>query len=161
VDFGHTIVRQFLIDAWQLELYERLQFSRETKFAELAAKALKETRYHFRFSSGWLVRLGDGTEESHRRVQTALDALWRFTHEFFSPGAIEQEAAAAGIAPDLLAMQPSWSARVDHTLQEATLARPADIAYSWFGKRGQHSEHLSRLLAEMQFMQRTYPGAQW
>ena len=77
-------MRQFLIDAWQLELFERLQQSSEPKFAELAAKALKETRYHFRFSSGWVVRLGDGTEESHRRVQAALDALWRFTHEMFA-----------------------------------------------------------------------------
>jgi len=160
-DFGQTIVRQFLVDAWQLELFERLQQSSEPKLAELAAKAIKETRYHFRFSSGWVVRLGDGTEESHRRVQTALDALWRFTHEMFVASPAEQEAVALGIAPDPASLAPGWSSRVDEVLQEATLKKPADVAYSWHGKRGQHSEHLSRLLAEMQFMQRTYPGAQW
>jgi ring-1,2-phenylacetyl-CoA epoxidase subunit PaaC len=161
VDFGHTIVRQFLIDAWQLELFERLQYSQEKKFADLASKALKETRYHYRFSSGWLVRLGDGTQESHQRVQTALDALWRFTNEFFAPSPVDVDAAVAGIGPDLATMQPSWAARVGEVLREATLKKPADVAYQWHGKRGQHSEHLGRLLAEMQYMQRTYPGAQW
>ncbi len=160
-DFGQTIVRQFLIDAWQLELFERLQQSREPKFAELAAKAIKETRYHFRFSSGWVIRLGDGTQESHRRVQAALDALWRFTHEMFVASPVEQQAAAAGIGPDPASFAASWSSRVDEVLKEATLQKPADVTYAWHGKRGQHSEHLSRLLAEMQFMQRTYPGAQW
>lgn len=161
VDFGHTIVRQFLVDAWQLELFERLQFSSEGKLAELAAKALKETRYHFRFSSGWLVRLGDGTQESQQRVQTALDALWRFTHELFAPSDIDQEAASSGMAPDLATLRPAWLDRVDQVLHEATLARPADVAYVWHGKRGQHSDHLSRLLTHMQYMQRTYPGVQW
>jgi ring-1,2-phenylacetyl-CoA epoxidase subunit PaaC len=160
-DFGQTIVRQFLVDAWQLELFERLQQSSEPRFADLAAKAIKETRYHFRFSSGWVVRLGDGTEESHERVQAALDALWRFTHEMFVATPAEQEAAALGIAPDPASLAAGWSSRVDEVLREATLKRPADVAYAWHGKRGQHSEHLSRLLAEMQFMQRTYPGAQW
>ena len=160
-DFGQTIVRQFLIDAWQLELFERLQQSSEPKFADLAAKAVKETRYHFRFSSGWVVRLGDGTEESHRRMQTALDALWRFTHEMFVANPAEQEAAALGIGPDPASLAAGWSSRVDEVLKQATLKKPADVAYSWHGKRGQHSEHLSRLLAEMQYMQRTYPGAQW
>lgn len=160
-DFGQTIVRQFLIDAWQLELFERLQQSSDAKLAELAAKAIKETRYHFRFSSGWLIRLGDGTEESHRRVQSALDALWRFTHEMFVASPVEQEAAARGIAPDPASLAAGWAVRVDDVLKEATLTRPADVTYAWHGKRGQHSEHLSRLLAEMQVMQRTYPGAQW
>jgi len=108
-DFGQTIVRQFLVDAWQLELFERLQQSSEPKFAELAAKAIKETRYHFRFSSGWMVRLGDGTEESHRRVQTALDALWRFTHEMFVASPVEQEAAALGIGPDPASLAAGWA----------------------------------------------------
>ncbi|MGH8237222.1 MAG: 1,2-phenylacetyl-CoA epoxidase subunit PaaC [Steroidobacteraceae bacterium] len=160
-DFAQTIVRQFLIDAWQLELFERLQQSSEPKLAELAAKAIKETRYHFRFSSGWVVRLGDGTEESHRRAQAALDALWRFTHEMFVASPAEQEAAARGIAPDPASLAAGWSSRVAEVLKEATLHKPADVPYAWHGKRGQHSEHLSRLLAEMQVMQRTYPGAQW
>jgi ring-1,2-phenylacetyl-CoA epoxidase subunit PaaC len=160
-DFGQTIVRQFLIDAWQLELFERLQQSSEPRFAELAAKAIKETRYHFRFSAGWIVRLGDGTEESHLRVQSALDALWRFTHEMFVANSPEQQAAALGIVPDPASLAAAWSSRVEEVLKEATLKRPTDVAYAWHGKRGQHSEHLSRLLAEMQYMQRTYPGAQW
>lgn len=161
VDFGYTIVRQFLIDAWQLGVFEQLQSSREPALAGLAAKALKETRYHFRFSAGWMVRLGDGTEESHRRVQAAVDALWKFTHELFAPSAVDQQAAAAGIGPDLAMLQPEWATRIGETLREATLVKPADAAYGWHGKRGQHSEHLSRLLAEMQYMQRTYPGAKW
>jgi ring-1,2-phenylacetyl-CoA epoxidase subunit PaaC len=161
VDFGHTIVRQFLIDAWQLELFERLQASSEKRFAELAEKALKETRYHYRFSAGWMVRLGDGTEESHKRVQTALDGLWKFTTELFASGAVEEQAAAAGIAPDPATLRDAWLANVEQVLKEATLKKPADVAYRWLGKRKQHTEHLSHLLAEMQFMQRTYRGAQW
>jgi ring-1,2-phenylacetyl-CoA epoxidase subunit PaaC len=160
-DFGQTIVRQFLFDAWQLELFERLQHSSDPKLAELAAKAIKETRYHIRFSSGWVVRLGDGTEESHDRVQRALDALWRFTHEMFVASPAEQEAVTRGAAPDPASLAEGWSRRVDEVLNEATLKRPADVAYSWHGKCGQHGEHLSRMLAEMQFMQRTYPGAKW
>lgn len=161
VDFGHTIVRQFLIDAWQTELFERLQSSSEPKFAELAAKALKETRYHRRFSAGWMVRLGDGTEESHKRVQAGLDALWKFTSELFAPGAVDEEAAAAGLGPDPASLRAGWLANVEQVLKEATLKKPADVAYRWYGKRNQHTEHLSHLLAEMQFMQRAYPGAQW
>ncbi|MBM0105343.1 phenylacetate-CoA oxygenase subunit PaaC [Steroidobacter sp. S1-65] len=161
VDFGHTIVRQFLLDAWQLELFEKLQASSEPRFAELAAKALKETRYHYRFSAGWVVRLGDGTEESHNRVQAGLDALWRFTSEMFAPGAADEEAAAAGLGPDPASLRAAWLANVEQVLQTATLKRPADVPFRWFGKRHQHTDHLSHLLAEMQFMQRTYPGAQW
>lgn len=161
VDFGHTLVRQFLIDAWQLQLFEQLQSSSEPRFAELAAKALKETRYHFRFSAGWMVRLGDGTEESHQRVQAGLDNLWKFTAELFAPGAADEAAARAGIAPDPASLRSAWLASVEPVLQEATLKQPADLDYRWFGKRRQHSDHLSHLLAEMQFMQRTYPGAQW
>jgi ring-1,2-phenylacetyl-CoA epoxidase subunit PaaC len=161
VDFAYTIVRQFLVAAWQHEVFEALQASSETKLAELAAKALKETRYHLRFSSGWMVRLGDGTQESHRRTQQALDALWKFTHELFTPSAVDERATAAGIAPDLKALLPAWSARVDQVLREATLVKPAGGAFGWHGKRGVHGEHLSHLLAEMQIMQRTYPGAHW
>jgi ring-1,2-phenylacetyl-CoA epoxidase subunit PaaC len=161
VDFGYTIVRQFLIDAWQLELFERLRSSADTMLAGLAEKALKESRYHFRFSSGWVVRLGDGTEESHQRAQAALDDLWKFTHELFVSSEVERQAAASGIGPDAAGMQPAWLAHVDEVLREATLVKPADVGYRWHGKRGEHSEHLSHLLAELQFMQRAYPGAKW
>lgn len=161
VDFGHTIARQFLIDAWQLELFERLQSSTEPRFAQLAAKAVKETRYHYRFSAGWLVRLGDGTEESHQRVQSSLEELWKFTTELFAPGAADEAAAQAGFAPALSSLRTAWLAKVEPVLEEATLTRPPDVNYRWFGKRHQHTDHLSHLLTEMQFMQRTYPGAQW
>jgi ring-1,2-phenylacetyl-CoA epoxidase subunit PaaC len=160
-DFGRTIVRQLLLDAFQLELYEALQRSSDPRIAEVAAKALKETRYHFRYSAGWVVRLGDGTEESHTRVQGALDELWRFTREFFAEDEIDREMAAAGIGPSLAELQPKWVARIDEVLKEATLKRPADVPYTWYGKRGEHSEHLGYLLAEMQFLHRAYPGASW
>jgi ring-1,2-phenylacetyl-CoA epoxidase subunit PaaC len=160
-DFGRTMVRQCLLDAWQLEVYEGLMNSSDTRLASIAAKAIKETRYHWRFSSGWLVRLGDGTEESHRRVQDALNELWRFTTELFAADEVDDTLAAAGIAPALAALQPRWLARIDAVLQEATLARPAAVPYQWHGKRGVHTEHLGHMLAEMQHLQRTYPGAQW
>ncbi len=160
-DFGRTIVRQCLLDAWQLEVYEGLMSSSDTRLASIAAKAIKETRYHFRFSSGWLVRLGDGTEESHRRVQDALNELWRFTTELFAADAVDDALAAAGVAPALAALQPRWLARIDEVLQQATLVRPPAVPYQWHGKRGVHTEHLGHMLAEMQHLQRTYPGAQW
>jgi ring-1,2-phenylacetyl-CoA epoxidase subunit PaaC len=161
VDFGHTIVRQFLLDAWQLELYEALSGSTDARLAEIAAKAVKETRYHLRFSAGWLVRLGDGTAESHARVAAALDALWRFTGELLTPDALDDEMAAAGIAPSLAALRVRWEERVDAVLEEATLKRPAAASYLWHGKRGVHTEHLGHMLAEMQHLPRTFPGVTW
>jgi ring-1,2-phenylacetyl-CoA epoxidase subunit PaaC len=160
-DFGRTIVRQWLLDCWQLEMYEALAKSADTRLAAIASKALKETRYHYRFSSGWLARLGDGTEESQRRVQGALDGLWRFTSELFAPDAIDESMHAAGIAPSLAELAPRWAARVDADLAAATLARPAAQPYPWQGKRGVHTEHLGHMLGEMQHLQRTYPGARW
>ncbi|MGH8139700.1 MAG: 1,2-phenylacetyl-CoA epoxidase subunit PaaC [Steroidobacteraceae bacterium] len=160
-DFGYTIVRQCLLDAWQLEIYEGLLSSSDARLASIAAKAIKETRYHFRFSSGWLVRLGDGTAESHRRVQCALEDLWRFTTEFFAADEVDEQLCAAGVAPALTDLQPRWSVRIDEVLREATLSRPAPTPYPWHGKRGVHTEHLGHMLAEMQHLQRTYPGARW
>jgi ring-1,2-phenylacetyl-CoA epoxidase subunit PaaC len=160
-DFGRTIVRQCLLDAWQLEVYAGLSDSNDARLAGITAKAIKETRYHWRFSSGWLVRLGDGTEESHRRVQEALNDLWRFTTELFAADEVDDVLAAAGVAPGLAELQPRWSARIDEVLQEATLVRPPAVPYQWHGKRGVHTEHLGHMLAEMQHLQRTYPGAKW
>ena len=160
-DFGRTMVRQCLLDAWQLEVYTGLLNSSDTRLASIAAKALKETRYHMRFSAGWLVRLGDGTEASHRRVQDALNELWRFTTELFAADEVDDVLVAAGVAPELAALQPRWLARIDEVLQEATLVRPAAVPYQWHGKRGVHTEHLGLMLAEMQHLQRTYPGAKW
>ena len=160
-DFASTIVRQCLLDAWQLEVYAALSSSSDLRLASIAGKAIKETRYHFRFSSGWLVRLGDGTEESHRRVQAAVDELWRFTTELFAADEVDDVLVTADIAPKLADLQPRWSARIEEVLQEATLVRPPAVPYQWHGKRGVHTEHLGRMLAEMQHLQRTYPGAQW
>jgi ring-1,2-phenylacetyl-CoA epoxidase subunit PaaC len=160
-DFGRTIVRQSLLDAWQLEVYQALRESADKRLAAIAAKAIKETSYHLRFSFGWLVRLGDGTVESHRRVQDALDDLWRFTTEFFAADDVDEQLSAAGIAPKLAELQPRWSARIDAVLKEGTLRRPCAVPYSWHGKRGVHTEHLGHMLGEMQHLQRTYPGAQW
>jgi ring-1,2-phenylacetyl-CoA epoxidase subunit PaaC len=160
-DFGATIVRQVLLDAFQLVLYESLEHSSDARLAAIAAKSLKETRYHWRFSSGWLVRLGDGTEESHRRVQAALEELWRFTGELFGADDVDEEMAATRIAPALRELYPAWSVQIDGVLGEATLARPADVPYRWHGKRGEHSEHLGYLLADLQFLYRAYPGARW
>jgi ring-1,2-phenylacetyl-CoA epoxidase subunit PaaC len=160
-DFGTTIVRQWLIDSWQLEIYSGLQESTDGRLAAIAAKALKETRYHYRFSSGWLVRLGDGTAESHERAQRAVDQLWRFTGELFAPDEVDEHMSTTGIAPPLSAGEARWSARVDEDLRAATLKRPAPQPYPWHGKRGVHTEHLGYVLAEMQHLQRTYPGARW
>lgn len=160
-DFGMTIVRQVLLDAFQLVLYEALQHSSDARLAAIAAKSLKETRYHFRYSAGWLVRLGDGTEESHRRVQAALDELWRLTGELFAADEFDLALASAHVAPAPSELRPAWSAYVDEVLRDATLTRPPDVSYRWQGKRGEHSEHLGHLLAEMQYMYRAYPGASW
>ena len=160
-DFGDTIVRQVLIDAFQLALFERLTGSADECLAAIAAKAVKETRYHLRYSSGWLVRLGDGTAESHARVQASLGRLWRFTTELFEEDALEREMASCGIAPPLEEVRTAWSKSLDEILAEATLERPRDVPYSWFGKRGEHSEHLGYILTEMQYLPRTHPGARW
>ena len=160
-DFGQTVVRQVLIDAFQSELYERLTSSADERLAAVAAKAIKETRYHLRYSGGWLVRLGDGTEESHARVQSALERLWPYTGELFAEDDVDRAMADRGVAPRLAEMRKGWMTRIDDLLAEATLERPLDRPYSWFGKRGQHSEHLGYMLAEMQYLQRTYPGARW
>ncbi len=160
-DFGQTIVRQVLIDAFQLELYERMAGSTDERLAAIAAKSVKEVRYHLRYSSGWLTRLGDGTEASHARVQAALEALWPYTVELFAEDELDAAMAQSGVAPRLSEVQAGWSQRIDQILSEATLSRPKDRPHSWHGKRGQHSEHLGYILTEMQHLQRTYPGARW
>lgn len=160
-DFAETIVRQVLLDAFRLGLYESLQGSGDPRLAQIAAKALKETQYHLRYGRGWLARLGDGTEESHRRAQAAVDRLWRYTTELFAADEVDEEMAAAGIAPRLADLAPRWNAIVDEAFAVATLNRPQDVPYPWHGKCGQHTEHLGYLLAEMQSLHRAHPGAKW
>ena len=159
--FGDTIARQFLVDAYQVPLFERLAASADPRLAEIAAKALKEAEYHLRYSAGWMVRLGDGTDESHARIQASLERLWPYTQELFDADDTDRTVAAAGIGPALEELKAEWSRTVERVLGEATLRRPADAPYRWYGKQGRHSEHLGHLLAEMQYLQRAHPGAQW
>lgn len=160
-DFGQTIVRQVLLDAWRLELYHSLIGSTDERLADIASKALKECRYHWRFSAGWLVRLGDGTEESHARVQAALDELWRFTAELTSADALDVQMASHGIAPPLAVVRGCWETRITLVLEEANLRQPPPVYFPWQGKSGVHTEQLGHLLAEMQHLQRAYPEARW
>ncbi len=160
-DFGHTIVRQVLFDAYQLEFYERLQHSSNARLAAIAAKAVKETRYHLRYSGSWLVRLGDGTVESHERVQQALDRLWPFTRELFDEADDDRALSAAAIVPPLAEIEERWSARLAPLFAEATLKRPEASPYRWYGRRGVHTEHLGYILAEMQYLPRAFPDATW
>ncbi|NYZ14982.1 phenylacetate-CoA oxygenase subunit PaaC [Azospirillum sp. RWY-5-1] len=160
-DFGHTIARQFLHDAWSVGLYERLASSANPEVAGIAAKAVKEVRYHLRHSGEWVVRLGDGTEKSRAIMADAFDRLSRYTDEMFEADGVERTLTAAGIAPDPEELRAGWEARVDAVLAEATLSRPAIHGRQTGGRSGRHTEHLGHLLAEMQFLQRAYPGATW
>jgi ring-1,2-phenylacetyl-CoA epoxidase subunit PaaC len=160
-DFGDTIVRQFLFDAWQLGMYEALRGSTDATLAAVAAKGRGEAAYHLRYSAGWLVRLGDGTPESHARVADSLARLWPLTRELFDDDDVDRAAAEAGIGVLPSTLEPAFAARVDRTLGDATLARPAVAWFNWYGKQGRHSEHLGYLLAEMQSLHRAHPGATW
>ncbi len=146
-DFAHSVLRSFLFDAYQVELWADLSGSEDATLAGISGRALKEARYHLRHSSGWVVRLGDGTEESHRRAQAALDGLWRFTAEMFA-----DEAAA---------YRERWDATIVDVLEQARLLAPVDPYQRGGGRQGLHTEHLGLLLAEMQWLQRSYPGLEW
>ena len=160
-DFGHTLMRQFLFDAWHFELLKALSDSSDPRVAEIAAKALKEVAYHLERSSDLVVRLGDGTAESNKRMRDALGALWSYTGEMFHADAKDAAVAAAGIAPAPESLRAAWEATVRDVLTEATLAVPAGTFAHKGGRRGVHTEHLGYILAEMQFLQRAYPGSSW
>lgn len=160
-DFGVTIVRQFLFDVYDLLFLDGLQRSTHEELAGIAAKAYKEARYHLRHSAEWVVMLGDGTRESHDRAQRALDELWRFTHELFEVDDVDRALIDAGIAPDVSALQPAWRERVADIVARATLALPSDGFKARGGRRGMHTEHLGIMLAEMQIVARSHPGATW
>jgi len=160
-DFAQTIVRQFLLDAYQQELFAALVSSQDPRLGEIAAKAARETRYHVRYSGGWVVRLGDGTQESHGRAARALIELWPYTAELFDADPLDESMAQARIAPSLAALEPGWRAAVGAVLSEARLECPPPAAFRWYGKRGEHGEALGHLLAEMQYLKRAYPGAEW
>lgn len=160
-DFAVTMVRQFLYAAFMTPYLQAMQKSADGRLAGIAAKAAKEMAYHLRHSAEWVIRLGDGTEESHRRVSSALDGLWMYTGELFEMSEGEQVLADRRIAVDRSAVKPSWDAMIDRVLTEATLKRPSDDWMQTGGRRGRHSEHMGHLLAEMQVLHRAYPGVTW
>jgi ring-1,2-phenylacetyl-CoA epoxidase subunit PaaC len=160
-DFGVTMMRQFLFDAFRKPFYEELQKSTDEYLAAIAEKSLKETKYHLKHSSEWVIRLGDGTDESHLRIQEALDSLWRYTGELFFQDEVDQEMMNKGIAPDINLVRKQWNETVNAVFQEATLTIPTNNWQFDGGRRGMHSEHLGYILADMQYMQRAYPNMEW
>ncbi|AEG91777.1 1,2-phenylacetyl-CoA epoxidase subunit PaaC [Ramlibacter tataouinensis] len=160
-DYATTIARNFLYSQLMVLLWGALAGSRDAQLAAIAAKSLKEVRYHLRHARDWLVRLGDGTDESHARMQAALDHLLPYTQEFFIASPDEAAAGADGTGVDTRSLQPDWDRAVDEALAEATLRRPTPGGHVPRGKQGQHSEHLGYLLAEMQSLARAHPGATW
>ena len=160
-DFATTIVRNFLYSALMVLVWDQLQGSKDAQLAAIAAKSLKEVRYHLRHSRDWLVRLGDGTDESHARAQAAVTALLPYTSEFWVASPQEQAAQSNGSGIDVASLRSDWNAIVDAALAEASLTRPADSAFLPTGKQGLHSEHLGFVLAEMQSLARQHPGATW
>jgi ring-1,2-phenylacetyl-CoA epoxidase subunit PaaC len=160
-DFAATMTRQVIYSAFARPFFEQLQASKDATLAAIAAKALKEMTYHLRHSAEWIVRLGDGTEESHRRAQDALDELWPYTGELFEIDRIERALIDVGIAVDVAALRSVFERTMDEILAEATLQRPRDGYMQSGGRSGRHSEHLGYILAHLQFLQRAYPGAKW
>jgi len=161
-DFAVTMVRQFLFDAHSVLLWDQLSRASHPELAAIAAKSLKEDTYHLRHSSEWIVRLGDGTDESQARTQRALDTLWRYTAELFDHDAVNDAVAAQGITIDTAALRALWDGLVNDVLQRATLTRPGEQApQRRGGRRGMHSEHLGHMLATMQSVARAHPGAAW
>lgn len=160
-DFAFTMARQLMVDVFDVAFFGELARSNDPNLAAIAAKAVKESRYHLRRSEDWIKRLGDGTIESHRRVQDAFNQLWGYAAEMFEMSAEEQQLCEAGIAIDRTALKAGWTASVQGILKEATLETPAGDWSIGGGRDGMHTEHLGYLLAEMQFLQRAYPGLQW
>ncbi len=160
-DFAQTIARQFLFEAYYLRLLDALASSNDERLAAIAARAVKEIRYHLRHTRQWVIRLGDGTGESQRRMQDAIDRLWQYTGEMCTADDIDSWAAESGIGPVPESLRDDWNAFVDDALSEATLARPGNEWMASGGKEGRHTEHHGYLLAEMQFLQRAYPNSTW
>ena len=160
-DFGMTMMRQFLFDAFRKPLYEALTKSSDTQLAAIAEKSLQETKYHMKHPSEWVIRLGDGTEESNKRVQYALDTLWVFTDEMFVMDEVENALAEANVIPNLQSLKEGWMENVVAVLEEATLTIPTNGWQRKGGRQGLHTENLGYILAELQYMQRAYPGMKW
>lgn len=160
-DWGRTIARQFLFDTYNYYFYTALLRSSDERLREVAHKAIKEIAYHAQWSAEWVIRLGDGTEESHRRVQEALNDLWEWTGELFTMDEVDEAMIAAGIGVDLNDVKANWDQKVDQILEMGTLQRPKDNWFQSGGKQGEHSEYLGYVLAEMQHLPRMHPEATW
>lgn len=160
-DFAFTVLRNFAVASWLLLMWERLQASSDMEVAAIAAKAVKEAAYQQQHAAGWVVRLGDGTDESKARMNAALIQLWPYFNELFVDDAVDAAAVASGLGPAWSALKPVWQAAMDEVLVEAGLPQPKASAFISSGRLGIHSEHMGHLLAEMQYLQRAYPGGVW
>ncbi len=160
-DWAYSIVKSFLYDQFMVVLWEALTASTDLRLAAIAQKSLKEAKYHRKWSSEWMIRLGDGTAESKERVQKALDDYWVYIGDFFKASEADDAMLAAGVGADVALLYSTWTMNVQDVLDEATLNKPSNTWRQEGGKEGKHTEHLGYILAEMQFLQRTYPDAQW
>ena len=159
--FGDTIVRHFFFSVYSFLFYSKLSNSKDETLAAIAAKSLKEIKYHLTHSKSWIIRLGDGTEESNKRIQKSLNDLWQFTGEFFEMDDIDQKMYKEGIGVNNSSLKSEWDKIVNTTLKESNLIRPEDGYMQSGSKNGMHTEHLGHLLSEMQFLPRAYPDAKW
>ena len=160
-DWAQTILRQFLVSSYQVLLFEELKKSADQQIAAIAAKSLKEVIYHEKWSREWVIRLGDGTAESHDRMIRAINNLWSYTGEFFMAADYEKNACSNNIAPDPASLQQRWIEKIAEAFEEATLPVPKDIFMQLGGKKGVHTEHLGYILTDLQYLQRVYPGLEW
>jgi ring-1,2-phenylacetyl-CoA epoxidase subunit PaaC len=160
-DWAQTALRQALFSAFQLLQYEGLKKCHDAQLAAIVEKGVKEVAYHLRWSSEWVIRLGDGTEESNRRMCEALDELWPYTGELFNAAPFEQETLQAGIGTAMDALKSAWQQKITTIFTEATMAISSDLGTQQGGKEGRHTEYLGHLLAEMQYLQRVHPNAVW
>ena len=160
-NWGDTLMRQCMFDCFHYYFLENLKLSTDERLAAIASKSFKEATYHLRFSSEWVIRLGDGTEESHEKMQHALDKLMPFFEELFIPDSLEQSMAEQKVAPDLKYIEKFAKEKFYAVISEATLQLPANVFSQKGGKQGLHTEHMGYILADMQYLQKSYPGAQW
>ncbi|WP_327019383.1 1,2-phenylacetyl-CoA epoxidase subunit PaaC [Croceibacter atlanticus] len=160
-DFAYVIARQYLFDVFHILQMQELQNSKDENLAAIAKKGIKEVSYHVRFSGDWMKRLGDGTEESHNKIQEAVNNLWGYTNELFMMTEADKEASEAGIGVDVSKLKNTYYNRVENLLKEATIETPESKYWQKGGKEGIHTEHLGYLLSDMQYMQRTYPNMKW
>lgn len=160
-DWAHTMVRQFFYDTYAMLLYTQMTHSMDEGLRSIASKAVKEVTYHLKFSSEWVIRMGDGTEESRNRTLKAVNALWEYTGELFEPAAYETEMINLNLAPDMKSLKNEWLRQIQSVLSEATLELPGDNWFQSGGKTGRHTENLGYILTDLQYIQRSMPGLNW